>query len=348
MRRSVLLIVTLHLLLAPSGAVAVTVVNGDFESGSLSGWHVHELGIGDWFAYKGTDAPIGHQRGADPVQSPPQGTYAAIADQADPDTLILYQDIALEPGSAYRLSLLAYYDSYKPIAIPTPDTLSVEDADLGGQPNQQYRIDLIKPEAPIASLDPADILRTIFRTEVGDPLRMSPTRLTADLRPFAGQTVRLRIANAVHEEVFNAGVDAVSLSRFDAGPGHGTSRGSSRLSFGRVRAKPQNGTVVLPVRVPGPGLLIAKDKQGASASAAADARRAKKRGKAIEPATVKAVREGTVRIHLKPTPSSRAILKRKHKLRVRVTVTYLQARHSPETASLPVVFRLAAHSRGGR
>jgi hypothetical protein len=92
--------------------------------------------------------------------------------------------------------------------------------------------------------------------------------------------------------------------------------------------------------------LIAKGKQGASASATAG--RAKKRGKAIEPATAKAVREGTVRIHLEPTPSFRAILKRKHKLRIRVTVTYLPPGHSPETASLPVVFRLAAHSRGGR
>ena len=70
---------------------------------------------------------------ADPVQAPPQGAYAAITDEANPDTLILYQDIALEAGFSYQLSLLAYYDSYKPIAVPTPDTLSVDEGILGGR-----------------------------------------------------------------------------------------------------------------------------------------------------------------------------------------------------------------------
>ena len=41
---------------------------------------------------------------------------------------------------------------------------------------------------------------------------MGPTQLSADLTPFAGQTVRLRIANAVNDGVFNTGVDAVSIT----------------------------------------------------------------------------------------------------------------------------------------
>ena len=65
--------------------------------------------------------------------------------------------------------------------------------------------------SPIQSLDPADILRTVFRTQPGAPLALQPTWFTADLGPFAGQTVRLRIANAANEELFTAGIDAVAV-----------------------------------------------------------------------------------------------------------------------------------------
>ena len=41
---------------------------------------------------------------------------------------------------------------------------------------------------------------------------MARTRLTADLSAFAGQTVRLRIANSVTEGPFNTGLDDVSVT----------------------------------------------------------------------------------------------------------------------------------------
>lgn len=344
----------LVVLLAPGGASAATVVNGDFESGTLNGWQVRRATTSaNWFAYKGTDAPIGHKRaGADPVQSPPQGDFAAITDEAIPDTLILYQDVDLEAGQSHRLSLLAYYDSYEPIAIPAPDTLSIDDGVLGGQSNQQYRIDVMRPSAPIESLDPADILRTLFRTTKGDPVRLSPTRMTADLSPFAGQAVRIRIANAVHDEVFNAGVDAVSISstgsgRSPGGRGSGPN-GPNRLGFGKVKVNRRNGTATLPVRVPGPGLVTAKGQSIRPPVPVARESRARGRRKAIEPATVKARAAGTVTIRLKPTPPARAILRQEHKLRVKVTVTYKPANAPAERASLPVVFKLQARGRDQR
>jgi hypothetical protein len=342
-------------LLAPSGAAGATVVNGDFESGTLAGWHVRRATeAGNWFAYKGTDAPIGSKRGADPVQAPPQGVYAGVSDEANPDTLTLYQDIALEAGESHRLSLLAYYDSYEPIAIPTPDTLSVDDEILKGQSNQQYRIDVMKPDAPLESVDPADILRTLFRTKPGDPESLPPTRFTADLTPFAGQTVRLRIVNAVHDEVFNAGVDAVSISStapgqsspHDSKPGDSKPHSSTRFSFGKPRANRQNGTVTLPVRVPGAGLLTARGK--GTPHPAPAARGSKAKGGLIKPATVRAAAAGTVMVHLKPTPSARAILKQKHRLRVTVAVTYRPVGGSPETGSVPVVLKLEAPPRQRR
>jgi hypothetical protein len=350
--RAILLIAVLVIALAPSGAGAATVVNGNFESGTLAGWQVQRTTeAGDWFAYKGTAAPIGSKRPnpADPVQAPPQGTYAAISDEFNPDTVVLYQDIALEADRTHVLSLLAYYDSYEPIAVPTPNTLSIDDGALGGQGNQQFRIDVMRPEAPLESIDPADILRTVFQTKPGDPLRMAPTKLSANLSSFAGQTVRLRIANAVKEEVFNAGVDAVSVS--STLPGEPASRGGSKqgpvlFSFGRVRAHPRNGIATLQVQVSGPGLVRAT---GASTPVpAVRTRGAGKLRKPIEPVTVPVGSAKTVTLHLRPTPAARAILKRKHRLRVGVTVTYMPTGGPSEAASVPVVFKLERRSRDRR
>ncbi len=337
----------------PGSAAAATVVNGGFESGTLNGWHVHQAtGLGDWFAYKGTDAPIGSKKNkqipAGPVQAPPQGAFAAVTDETNPDTLILYQDVALEAGRSQWLSLLAYYNSTKPIAIPAPDTLSIDDGILGTKKNQQYRIDVMRPDAPLESLDPADILRTVFQTQSGDPQSMPPTRFTADLTPFAGQTVRIRIANAVHEEVFNAGVDDVSISNTPPGqsPSRNSKHGSGLFGFGKIKLNRHNGTATLRVRVPGPGRLTAKGVPVSVRTAGAHASR--KLRKPIKPVAVRVASAKTVTIPLKPTPPARAILRKQHHLRVKVAVTYAPVSGSPEGGSVPVVLRLEPSSPSRR
>lgn len=351
--RAALLVVLLVAVLAPNSATAASVVNGNFESGTLNGWQVSQAtGAGNWFAYTGTDAPIGSKRPspADPVQPPPQGAYAATTDQANPDTLILYQDVALEAGLSHQLSLLAYYDSYKPITVPNPDTLSVAEEALrlpNGkfQQNQQFRIDVIRPEAPLDSLDPVDVLRTVFATKRGGPQHMAPTRLTANLSAFAGQTVRIRIVSAVTEEVLNAGVDAVSITTSASGrsPSRGGRGEPILFSFGRLAANRGRGTATLRVSVSGPGLLRAK---GASSPANASlAGRTRKLPNPIEPATIPIAVARTVTIHLRPTPKALAILRRRHRLRVEVAVTFMPVGGSAETATLPVVLRLAYSSK---
>jgi hypothetical protein len=345
--RPVLLGIALVVMLTPSSAGA-RVVNGGFESGTLSGWSIYQANqFGDWFAYEGTETPIGANRkkqeqGRDvPVQPPPQGSYAAVTDEIEPDTLILYQDVTLQPGLDYQLNLLAYYNSYKPIAIPTPDTLSIAEEALrlpNGrfQENQQFRIDVMKPDAPLESLNPADILRPVFATKLGDPPTMAPRRLTANLSPFAGQTVRLRIANTVTEEVFNAGVDAVSIASGPPGTFSPTN-GPAGFRFGKARMNWRSGIATLRVNVVGAGLLRA---------ASAPALRGKASGEGavgawIEPVTVPVATARTVTLHLRPTAAARAILRRRHKLRVRVDLAYMPTGGVVETASTPVLFRLA-------
>lgn len=350
--RAALLVVVLVAMLAPNSAEAATVVNGSFESGTLNGWQaLQATGAGRWFAYTGTNAPIGSKRPtpADPVQPPPQGAFAAIADQANPDSLILYQDVLLEAGLSHQLNLLAYYDAYGPIAVPSPDTLSVDNEALvlpNGklQQNQQFRIDVIRPEAPLDSIDPADVLRPVFATKPGAPLRMTPRKLTADLSAFAGQTVRIRIANAVTEEVFNAGVDAVSIETSASGrsSARGGKGGPILFSFGKLAANRGKGTATLRVRVSGPGLLRAK---GASSPANTSLAGRTRERNPIEPVTIPIGVAKTVTIPLRPTLGARAILRRRHRLRVKVAVTFMPVGGSAETATVPVMLHLSHLSK---
>jgi hypothetical protein len=336
-------------LTVPSGAGAATVVNGDFEAGNLNGWSVQRAtGSGNWFAYKGTSEPIAQKRGKKLPYPPPQGRYAATSDEVQSDTMILSQDIALAPRSSHRLSLLAYYASLVPIAIPTPDSLAVGD-ELAA--NQQFRIDVLRAGAPLDSVDPADILRTVFRTEPGGPTSMAPTLVSADLSPFAGQTVRLRIVNAAGVDLFNAGVDAVAVASAPAGQSL-PPLGSNRFAIGKVRLDRRHGTATVAVDVSGPGRLTASGEGRLAAAPKprepkAHATKAKKRQALIKPVTVNVTRAGDVTLHLRPTPAARAVLRQKHKLRVPVEVTFAPAGGSPRTATVPVVLRLAAPAPRG-
>jgi len=319
--RRVLLLALVLASLAGAPAGAAEVVNGGFETGDFTGWAVRQsTGAGRWYAHKGTEPPIEHERGAVSVQPPPQGAFAAITDQANPETLLLYQDLQLEPGTAYKLSLLAYYDSYSALTIPSPDTLSVDEEVLGSKANQQFRIDVIKPEAAPDTVAPGDILATVFQTRDGGARKMEPTRFVADLAPFAGQTVRLRIAVAVTEEVLNAGIDAVSLSSPD-----GTFPQSQvrRIHPRRARTNLRAGTVLLPVQVPEAGRLIAISRSGKATKT-----------------SLKTSGGGIVKLRLRPNAKGRSILERRRKLRVGITLTWHPLTGGQQKLRVPVVFKL--------
>ncbi|HEU5252328.1 MAG TPA: hypothetical protein VFU16_03250 [Solirubrobacterales bacterium] len=307
--------------LLPATAGATEVVNGGFETGNFAGWEVRQTtGSGKWYAYKGTEALIPHERGAVSVQPPPQGAYAAMTDEINPDSLLLYQDLQLEPGSRYKLSLLAYYDSYAALTAPSSDTLAVDPEAPDTPQNQQFRIDVVRPEAPLASVDSGDVLLNVFRTRSGGARTMGPTRFVADLAPFAGQTVRLRIGVTATEEVLNGGVDAIALSAPD-----GTFPQSQvrRIRPRKPKANPRKGTVVLPVQVPEAGRLVARSASGKARATSA-----------------RTARAGVVKLRLRPSAKGRAILERRGKLRVGVSLTWRPLTGGSQKLRVPVVFRL--------
>jgi hypothetical protein len=140
------------------------------------------------------------------VPAPPQGTHAATTDQTFPSSQTMTQTLVLEPGLRHTLDFTLYYENTAGL-FATPDTL-----DYGTVPNQQYRVDVLRASAPDRSVAAADVLLPIFRTDVGEPSSMAPTRITADLTRFRGSTVKLRFAEVDNQGNFGAQVDAVHIT----------------------------------------------------------------------------------------------------------------------------------------
>lgn len=187
-------------------SAAAVVSNGGFEAGDLSGWNVTNRrqgeSRGNWFAYRGRRSPLSDIG----IAAPPRGIFAATTDQDGPGSHVLYRNIRLEPDMTHRLSFSLYYRNLAG-AFDTPRTL-----DFRTEPNQQYRVDVMKPSAGLFSVKNSDVLAKVFRTEVGDPNRLAPTPMTYDLTPFAGRTVRLRFAEVDNQSNFLASVDQVKVT----------------------------------------------------------------------------------------------------------------------------------------
>ncbi len=177
----------------------------DFESGAITDWQAVGSGFGGWFVYtNGQEAP-------DPAQSdpnvpfdlpdPPQGKFAAVTDMNGPGTRILYRDLRLE--GRFTLHVTVFYAGTTPFS--SPETLAYD----APEANEQFRIDLVDPSAPTDSVARGDVLVNVFHTSPGDPAGRQPTDVSVDVSPWAGQTVRLRLAQSDNQGPLRVGVDNI-------------------------------------------------------------------------------------------------------------------------------------------
>jgi CubicO group peptidase (beta-lactamase class C family) len=186
-----------------------TIVVEDFESGAINGWQAVGSGSGGWFVY--TD---GHKP-PDPAQSdpnvpfdvpdPPQGRFAAVTDMNGPGTRILYRDLRLE--GRFTLQATVFYENTGPFSSPATLAHDAPEA------NQQFRIDLVGPSAPIDSVAKGDVLVNVFRTSPGDAAFRQPTDVSVNVSAWAGRTVRLRLATTDTQGPLRAGVDNIRFQR---------------------------------------------------------------------------------------------------------------------------------------
>ncbi len=215
--------------------------------------------------------------------------------------------------------------------------------------NQQVRVDVLKPNAPIESLSPNDILATPYASKNGDPQELAPTLLTADLSAFAGQTVRLRIAAAAQEGALAVGVDDVSIVSnpivpppvVTPTPTPPTSP-SNVIVTGKLTLNKQSGSGVLSVSVPDAGTLIASDARR-KVAIASRRRKGKARPILVRTATVSSAGAGTVKVPIRPTAAALKVLRQKGSLPVRLTMTF--APTGGAAASQPYATKLVRRLR---
>lgn len=181
--------------------------NGGFERGWLAGWGHHSLAHsnGTWQVDEGTAAPISGL----PIPAPPEGQSQAVVDQTFVGTHLLFRRIHV--GDDMGLKLTFWYRNRAGVFF-SPRTLGYTEV-----PNQQFRIDILRPGARLESMADRAILATPFRTVPGDRFSVGPRGITVDLSAYAGQDVRLRIALVANIFFFQAGVDDVRLVAAGAG-----------------------------------------------------------------------------------------------------------------------------------
>jgi D-alanyl-D-alanine carboxypeptidase len=208
-------VVALSLLLVRRGAQPRTIVVDDFESGAITGWQAVGSGSGGWFVYadghKAPDPPQSDPNFPFAVPDPPHGRFAAITDMNGAGTRILYRDLRLD--GRLTLHLTAFYAGAAPFSSPATLAHDAPEA------NQQFRIDLIGPSAPIDSVAKGDVLVNVFRTSPGDPGYREPADVSVDMSALAGRTVRLRLASTDNQGPLRVGVDDIRFERIagDAG-----------------------------------------------------------------------------------------------------------------------------------
>ncbi|HEV2427846.1 MAG TPA: hypothetical protein VGS61_06480, partial [Acidimicrobiales bacterium] len=165
------------------------IVNGGFESGSFTpGWSAYNFtfedsGCGAWSVSSTGEAFV-----PGPVYNAPvEGNYDAVESQLCPTAGILVSAPFVDPVGA-RLSLdFAYsnynegwdFDASNPFGLDYPAT-----------PNQWIRVDVIRSSAVYNTLNPSDIVSTLFDSTVGSPtFYQSWETLSASLAADAGQSL---------------------------------------------------------------------------------------------------------------------------------------------------------------
>ena len=189
-------------------AAAPVLINSGFELG-FAGWtRIDAVGSeGTFLLQTGTTSPVTGL----PVPPPPGGSTAAMTDAEGPGAHVLFQDFLVPATVSGATLMFDLFVGNRANAFFTPTTLAFDTPAL----NQQARVDILRATADPFSVSAADVLLNVFATTVGNPLISGYTTHSSDIAALlsghAGATLRLRFAETDNVNVFNFGVDNVSL-----------------------------------------------------------------------------------------------------------------------------------------
>ncbi len=205
------------LLLSTATSAVELTSNGSFEtnggvgSATFTSWTVvrensSALAAGNFFAQSGTHSPSAKLD----VASAPAGSFSAMTDQAGPGRTAIYQDISVPATGQVWLALRLF------VLSQTDDFAAPASLDYNVVPNQQVRVDVMNPAANIWDVG-AGVLTNAFITQTGSVSASGYVPVSINLLPFAGQTVRIRIAEVDNRHGLVVGVDQVSVTSVPVG-----------------------------------------------------------------------------------------------------------------------------------
>jgi len=161
-------------------------VNGDFETGTLAGWTVADVGsLGSWSVNTGLYDPPS----PDPPLPPCGGSFSAMADMTGSGSHTLYQDVTIPTSASAALFWTDMIRNHNGTFV---------------DPGQEFRVQIRNP------INNA-VLATLFSTNPGDVALQSCTRRCGDISAFVGQTVRITFEEQDSLFYFNVHVDDVCV-----------------------------------------------------------------------------------------------------------------------------------------
>jgi hypothetical protein len=175
--------------------------NGGFETATFDGWNMQWSGDGAWYIRHAGPLPLSGNGWRDPTEH----DYAAVSDQNDPASGVLYRNIKVG-SKKVRLQLTVYYKNYA-ADFCTPSSL---DENFAGC-NQQFKVDILRNGASPWSASKNAILKSPFKTKSGAAQTITPTLVSANLTGL-GDKVMLWIAFVANDNVLNATVDNVIVN----------------------------------------------------------------------------------------------------------------------------------------
>jgi len=188
-------------------------VNGDFETGDLSGWTATNNGSAATLEVTSGDTTTG----AGTIPGSLTGDYYVFTSQSGPGSSFLSQPFTVQSGTNKIFFDIAIINGASDYFVPDPMSF-----DYAGEANQQARFDILVPGAALDTVNPADIIVTGYQTQPGDPLTLDWTSfevdVTTELTAYIGQDVIFRFVQVDNQFFFNLAIDNVNVGLSAAPP----------------------------------------------------------------------------------------------------------------------------------
>lgn len=162
------------------------IINGDFETGSLSGWTLMNSNSNGTFVINNDnyDPP-----GPDGPLPPYSGSFSALSSQSGPGIRTIYQDVTLPVDAT--TATLHWADRIRNHATAFID------------PTQEFRVEIMDTNN--------NVLTQLFSTNPGDPLISEWTERSASISTFAGRTIRIAFTEQDTSYYFNVHLDNIRI-----------------------------------------------------------------------------------------------------------------------------------------